>query len=141
MLSKSKTPNTPTISSFASIPISVATEALAFPKPSGVNITEIPLPITPKMLASKAMFMSSVKLPPTNPTCENVHIPIEASRMIVPAFFMYELPRSYIECIRFLKVGIWYGGSSITNGAGSLINGFVFFRMIPERTTATTPAK
>ena len=107
MLSKSNTPNTPTISSLASIPIRVATDALAFPKPSGVNITETPLPITPRMLASNAIFMSSVSLPATNPTCENVHIPIDARRIIVPAFFMYELPRSHIECIRFLNVGIW----------------------------------
>lgn len=38
-------------------------------------------------------------------------------------------------------VGIWYAGSSITNGAGSPANIFVFFRMIPEQMIAAIPRK
>ena len=38
-------------------------------------------------------------------------------------------------------VGRWYAGSSITNGAGSPTNNFVFFKMIPEQIIENIPRK
>ena len=45
--SKSRTPNTPTISSLATNPMIVAIEAAGSANPRGANIHEIPFPITP----------------------------------------------------------------------------------------------
>ena len=42
---------------------------------------------------------------------------------------------------RCSSVGIWYAGSSITNGAGSPANIFVFLSMIPEIMIAAIPTK
>ena len=50
-------------------------------------------------------------------------------------------PLSHIERSRFITVGIWYAGSSITNGAGSPANIFVFFSIIPEMIIAAIPMK
>jgi len=36
---------------------------------------------------------------------------------------------------------MWYAGSSITNGAGSPANLFVFFSMMPEMMIAAIPTK
>ena len=62
-------------------------------------------------------------------------------RMIVPAFLMKDQPLSHILLKMLLTVGQWYAGSSITNGAGSPANIFVFFKMIPEQIIATIPTK
>ena len=61
--------------------------------------------------------------------------------MIVPAFLMKDQPRSHMERRTLPSVGIWYAGSSITNGAGSPANLFVFFSMIPEMMIAAIPTK
>ena len=49
--------------------------------------------------------------------------------------------RSHMERSTFPTVGRWYDGSSITNGAGSPANIFVFFKMIPEQMIAAIPTK
>jgi len=54
---------------------------------------------------------------------------------------MKDQPRSHMERSTLPTVGMWYAGSSITNGAGSPANIFVFFRMIPETTIAAIPRK
>ena len=61
--------------------------------------------------------------------------------MIVPAFLMKDHPRSHMLRSTFPTVGIWYAGSSITNGAGSPANIFVFFKIIPEQMIAAIPTK
>ena len=61
--------------------------------------------------------------------------------MIVPAFLMNDQPRSHMLRSTFKSVGIWYAGSSITNGAGSPANIFVFLSMIPEMIIAAIPTK
>ena len=54
---------------------------------------------------------------------------------------MKDQPLSHIDLKRLPIVGQWYAGSSITNGAGSPANIFVFLRRIPEMITAATPIK
>ena len=63
------------------------------------------------------------------------------SRITVPAFLIKDQPRSHIERSTLPTVGQWYAGSSMTNGAGSPANSFVFFNMIPETMIANTPMK
>src|SRR5699024_1594206 len=62
-------------------------------------------------------------------------------RIIVPAFLIKEYPRSHILLKILPTVGRWYAGNSITNGAGSPANSFVFFKMIPEQMMAAIPTK
>ena len=69
------------------------------------------------------------------------HTNMVERRMTVPAFFMKDQPRSHIERRTFPTVGRWYAGSSITNGAGSPANIFVFLSMIPEIIIAAIPMK
>ena len=66
---------------------------------------------------------------------------IVESRIIVPAFFMNDQPLSHVRRRTEPTVGMWYAGSSITNGAGSPANILVFFRMIPEMMIAAIPKK
>ena len=66
---------------------------------------------------------------------------IVESVMIVPAFLMNDHPRSHMLLNTVPTVGRWYAGSSITNGAGSPANIFVFFSMIPEQIIAAIPTK
>ena len=54
---------------------------------------------------------------------------------------MKDQPRSHIERRTLSRVGIWYAGSSITNGAGSPENIFVFLSIIPEIMIAAIPTK
>ena len=54
---------------------------------------------------------------------------------------MNDHPRSHIERRMLLTVGIWYAGSSITKGAGSPANIFVFLSMIPDTMIAAIPRK
>ena len=63
------------------------------------------------------------------------------SKMMVPAFLMNDQPRSHMLRRTFITVGIWYAGSSITNGAGSPANILVFFSIIPETMIAAIPTK
>ena len=63
------------------------------------------------------------------------------SRITVPAFLIKEDALSQILLSTLPAVGIWYCGSSITNGDGSPANILVFFNMIPEHTIAATPMK
>ena len=53
---------------------------------------------------------------------------MEESRIIVPAFLMKDQARSHMERSTLPTVGQWYAGSSITKGAGSPANIFVFFK-------------
>ena len=62
-------------------------------------------------------------------------------RIIVPAFLINDQPLSHIERRTFETVGMWYAGSSITNGAGSPENIFVFLSIIPETMIAAIPIK
>jgi len=66
---------------------------------------------------------------------------IVESVMIVPAFLMNDHPRSHMLLNTVPTVGRWYAGSSITNGAGSPTNNFVFFKMIPEQIIENIPRK
>ena len=59
--------------------------------------------------------------------------------MIVPAFLIKDQPRSHILRRTAPTVGIWYAGSSITNGAGSPANILVFFNIMPEQMIAAIP--
>ena len=59
----------------------------------------------------------------------------------VPAFLTKLVPLSAIDLITEPAVGIWYAGSSITNGEGSPENILVFLSMIPETTIAAIPTK
>ena len=54
---------------------------------------------------------------------------------------MNDQPRSHMERRTLLSVGIWYAGSSITNGAGSPENIAVFFSMIPDMMIEAMPMK
>ena len=54
---------------------------------------------------------------------------------------MKDQPLSHILLSTLLTVGMWYAGSSITNGAGSPENIFVFLRIIPEQIIAAIPTK
>ena len=62
-------------------------------------------------------------------------------RMIVPAFLMKDQPRSHMLRRTLPRVGQWYAGSSMTNGAGSPENILVFFNIMPEMTIAAMPMK
>ena len=52
---------------------------------------------------------------------------------------MNDHPLSHMLLRTFPNVGQWYAGSSITNGAGSPANIFVFFKIIPEQIIAALP--
>ena len=69
------------------------------------------------------------------------HTAIVESVIIVPAFLINDQPRSHILLNTEPIVGMWYGGSSITNGDGSPANIFVFLSMIPEQMIAAIPMK
>ncbi len=141
METKSRTPNTPTTSSFATSPITVATVAWALSKPSGANIHLIPFPSIPSTLFSSSISTSNPNLPPTAPNLDPAQITIVARRMMVPAFLIKEAPRSHILRNTLETVGIWYAGSSITKGAGSPANIRVFFKIMPEQIIAAIPTK
>ena len=81
------------------------------------------------------------KLPSTNPNPPRNHITTQARNKIVPALMMKPFSLSHTWRRTVLACGIWYCGSSITNGAGFPENGFVFFRMIAATSTATIPMK
>ena len=66
---------------------------------------------------------------------------VEDNKITVPAFLMKDQPRSQVARNKFFRVGKWYGGSSITNGAGSPENNFVFLSIKPEITIAAIPIK
>ena len=102
----------------------------------------IALPTTPSRLSSSSISEPNTKLPPSGkPKCDPAQIIIDERRIIVPAFLMNDQPRSHIERRIFPTVGHLYEGSSITNGAGSPANIFVFLSIIPEITIAATPIK
>ena len=75
------------------------------------------------------------------PKRERNQMTIVESRMIVPAFLMNDQPRSHMDRRTLPRVGQWYAGSSMTNGAGSPANIFVFFSMMPETMMAAMPMK
>lgn len=86
-LMKSRTPNTPTTSSFATRPMIVAIVALALPNPSGANIHLIPFPICPNILSASSI--SGWKPNPlSHPNTEPAQITIDERRIIVPAFLI-----------------------------------------------------
>ena len=105
--SKSRTPNTPTTSSFATRPMMVAMVAVASPKPSGAKIQQIALPITPRMLLSSSISASNPNEPSTVPKQEPAQMMIEEIRIIVPAFLMKDQPRSHMERSTLPTVGQW----------------------------------
>ena len=49
--------------------------------------------------------------------------------------------RSHVANSTDFTVGIWYAGSSMTNGDTSPANILVFLRMMPEMMMAMTPRK
>ena len=134
-----KIPKVPTTFSFATSPVIAATAAFQSPQPSGAKIHATAEPIAARIL----LFISSTipKLPPSTPKlCAN-HTKMVERRIIVPAFLMKDHPRSHVLLRTFPTVGRWYAGSSITNGAGSPANIFVFFKIIPEQIIAAIPTK
>ena len=54
---------------------------------------------------------------------------------------MKDQPRSHMLRRTLPRVGQWYAGSSMTNGAGSPENILVFFSMMPEMMMAAMPMK
>ena len=60
---------------------------------------------------------------------------------MVPAFLIKPQSLSQVCMSTVLADGIWYAGSSITKGAASPENGFVFFKMMADTSTAATPMK
>ena len=135
------TPKVATTFSFAISPVTAATAIFQLPQPSGAKIGAITPPIAAKILLSNCSASNIVKLPSTQPNpCKNQSTMVE-SKMMVPAFLMKDQPRSHMLRSTFPTVGIWYAGSSITNGAGSPANIFVFFKIIPEQMIAAIPTK
>ena len=122
----------------ATRPVTAATADFQSAQPSGVKIQAIALPIAARMELS----MSTM---PNWPSCipkEEVNqTAMVDRRMIEPAFFTKEEPRSYMDFRMSIGLGRWYAGSSITNGAGSPANHFVFFSTIPEKMMAAMPRK
>ncbi len=80
-------------------------------------------------------------LPSTIPKLDVNQIKMVDRRITVPAFLIKDQPRSHMLLSTFPTVGIWYAGSSMTNGAGSPANIFVFFNIIPEQIIAAIPTK
>ena len=72
--------------------------------------------------------------------CKN-QMRIVASVITVPAFLMNDQARSQVERSTLPTVGKWYAGSSITNGAESPENAFVFLSIMPETMIDATPMK
>ena len=95
------------------------------------------------MAAKILSFISStIPNPPlAKPKFWANQINIVESKIIVPAFLINDHPRSHILLRIFETVGMWYAGNSITNGAGSPANIFVFFNIIPEQIIAAIPTK
>ena len=136
-------PKVATTFSFAIKPVIAATAIFqpspALVQPSGVKIHAIALPIEARI----ELFNSSTipKLPLSHPKLIKNHNTMVDKRMIVPAFLMKDQPLSHMLRSTLETVGQWYAGSSITNGAGSPANIFVFFKMIPEQMIAAIPTK
>ena len=107
------------------------------PHPRGVKIHARALP----RIAIRQFSVSSTipNAPFSKPKVERIHMITQARNRIVPAFLMKPHRRSQV-CIRtVLADGMWYAGNSITNGAASPENGFVFFNMIAATRTQTIP--
>ena len=64
---------------------------------------------------------------------------IQDSRMIVPAFLQKAQPLSSVPLMMLVALGMWYGGSSMMNGAGVPERLLSFFRMIPDMRTMMIP--
>ena len=136
-LTFARTPIVETIPSFAENPEIAAATHCHLPHPRGVKIHARALP----RIAIKQFSVSSTipKEPFSNPKVERIHMITQARNRIVPAFLMKPHRRSQV-CIRtVLADGMWYAGNSITNGAASPENGFVFFNMIAATRTQTIP--
>ena len=136
-------PKVATTFSFAIRPVTAATAIFqpspAFVQPKGPKIQAIAEPIFARIL----LFSSSTipKEPPSHPKPIKNHRTMVERRMIVPAFLIKDQPLSHMLLKIFPAVGQWYAGSSITNGAGSPANIFVFFKIIPEQMIAAMPTK
>ena len=70
-----------------------------------------------------------------------IHITTQARNRTVPALMKKPFSLSHTCRSTVLADGMWYCGSSITNGAGLPENGLVFFNMIAATNTATIPTK
>ena len=128
-----------TIPSFALKPEIAAATGCHSPQPRGAKRGAIAPPMIAIRLSAESSTMP--KEPSANPKVESSHITTQARNRIVPALMIKPFSLSQ-TCIRtVLADGIWYCGSSITNGAGFPENGFVFFNMIAATRTATIPTK
>ena len=96
ILTKSSTPNTPTTSSFATSPMTVAMAAVASSKPKGLNIHLIPFPNAPRTLSASSISVLKPNAPSTQPKHDPAQINIEESNIIVPAFLINERPLSHM---------------------------------------------
>ena len=138
-------PNVATTFSFAIRPVIAATAIFhpspALVHPSGVKIGAITLPIDAKILSLSCSASNIPNFPSTQPKLIRNQRMIVERRIIVPAFLMNDHPLSHMLLRTFPNVGQWYAGSSITNGAGSPANIFVFFKIIPEQIIAAIPTK
>ena len=132
-------PKVPTTFSFATRPVIAATAAFQSPHPRGAKIQAKDLPIAERIPSLKSSTMP--KWPSTKPKLEANHTTMVESRITVPAFLMKDQPLSHMLRSTLLTVGQWYAGSSITKGAGSPANIFVFFKIIPEQMIAAIPIK
>ena len=134
-------PNVPTTFSFAMSPVTAATAIFQSPHPRGANNGAITFPIEARILSLSCSASSIPNEPSTQPKLIKNQSRIVDNVMIVPAFLINDHPLSHMLRSTFPTVGIWYAGSSITNGAGSPANIFVFFKIIPEQMIAAIPTK
>ncbi len=131
-------PKVPTTFSFAISPVSDATADFQLPQPRGAKTHATALPIAARMLSSISTIPNE---PSTLPKLEVNQTTTVANRIIVPAFLINDHARSHILRSTLPKVGQWYAGLSMTNGATSPENIFVFFKMMPEQIMAVMPTK
>ena len=85
---------------------------------------------------------STAPNPPfSKPKVESTHMTMQARNRMVPAFLIKPQSLSQVCMSTVFADGIWYAGSSMTKGAASPENGFVFFKRMADTSTAATPMK
>lgn len=95
-----------TTTSLAINPVRSDIEVSQEPKPSGLNIGAIPLPIDANKLSLISTIPVKLKLDKNQTTTE-------IDKIIVPAFFKKPLPLSQVCIARLFHSGSLYSGSSI----------------------------
>ena len=136
--SPDRTPMVDTIPSFATKPDREDATACHVPNPSGLKMNAIAPPIT---ASSESSASTRPKFPPAKPKLPRNHITAQQRNRMVPAFFRNAHTLSHTLRSTPFGDGAWYAGSSITNGAGSPSNIFVFFKIMQYTITSPMPRK